>query len=91
MVLNHPLCRKGGNRGNGHGQTANGPRAIDAGELARQIANLNNAACLSTDSLQQAMDSARELATSEARILVTGSFYVVGPALRSLELYSRES
>ncbi len=71
--------------------TADSPRAIDAGELARQIANLNNAACLSTDSLQQAMDSARELATSEARILVTGSFYVVGPALRSLELYSRES
>ncbi len=71
--------------------TADSPRAIDAGELARQIANLNNAACLSTDSLQQAMDSARELATSKARILVTGSFYVVGPALRSLELYSRES
>lgn len=71
--------------------TADNPRAIEAGELARQIANLNNAACLSADSLQQAMDSARALATSENRILVTGSFYVVGPALRSLELYSRES
>ncbi len=71
--------------------TADNPRAIEAGELARQIANLNNAACLSADSLQQAMDSARALATSEDRILVTGSFYVVGPALRSLELYSRES
>jgi folylpolyglutamate synthase/dihydropteroate synthase len=71
--------------------TADSPRAIEAGELARQIANISNAACLSADSLQQAMDSARALATSEDRILVTGSFYVVGPALRSLELYSRES
>ncbi len=71
--------------------TADSPRAIEAGELARQIANLSNAACLCADSLQQAMDSARALATSEDRILVTGSFYVVGPALRSLELYSRES
>lgn len=71
--------------------TAHSPRAIEVGELARRIANLNNAACLSAESLQQAMDSARALATSEDRILVTGSFYVVGPALRSLELYSRES
>ena len=57
----------------------------------KEIANLSNAACLSADSLQLAMDSARALAASEDRILVTGSFYVVGPALRSLELYSRES
>lgn len=71
--------------------TADSPRAIEAGELARQIANLNDAGCLSADSLQQAMDSARALATPEDRILVTGSFYIVGPALRSLELYSRGS
>lgn len=70
--------------------TADSPRAIEAGELARQIANLSNTACLNADSLKQAMDSARALATSEDRILVTGSFYIVGPALRSLELYSRE-
>jgi len=71
--------------------TADSPHAIEAAELARQIANLSNAACLSADSLQQAMDSARALATPEDRILVTGSFYIVGPALRSLELYSRGS
>ncbi len=64
--------------------TAESPRAIEAGELARRIANVSNAGCLVTACIESAMDRARELATADDLILVTGSFYLVGPALERL-------
>jgi dihydrofolate synthase/folylpolyglutamate synthase len=67
--------------------TADSPRAIPAGELARRVANAADAACLVASSLDDGMRSAQELAAPAGRILVTGSFYLVGPVLT--ELYSR--
>jgi dihydrofolate synthase/folylpolyglutamate synthase len=67
--------------------TADSQRAISANELGRRVANASNAACLVADSLVAAMDRAQELTNADDRILVTGSFYLVGPALN--QLYSR--
>jgi dihydrofolate synthase/folylpolyglutamate synthase len=70
---------------------ADSPRAIDADELARRVANASNAACLAADSPDAAVGYARDVAKTDDRILVTGSFYLVGPILdlllveRSLE------
>jgi len=64
--------------------TAASPRAIDAGELARQVANTTNAACLVAGSLDAAISRAQELAGPDDRVLVTGSFYLVGPVLEAL-------
>jgi dihydrofolate synthase/folylpolyglutamate synthase len=61
--------------------TAASPRAIDAGELARQVANASNRACLVADSLEDAIIRAQELTKAGDRVLVTGSFYLVGPVL----------
>ena len=66
---------------------ADSPRAIEADELGRRIANASNAPCLVAQSLDAALDRARELASDDDRVLVTGSFYLVGPALD--RLYSR--
>ncbi len=67
--------------------TADSPRAIESGELSRQVANLSNRACLAAESLNQALEHAQSLASTDDQILVTGSFYLVGPILS--ELYSR--
>ena len=64
--------------------TAESSRAIPADELARQIANFSGSACLVADSIQIGLDRAASIATTADRILVTGSFYVVGPALAGL-------
>lgn len=69
--------------------TAASDRAIDAAELGRRIANYTNKACLVADDLLSAMDVARERAQADDRILVCGSFHVVGPALEALGLYSQ--
>jgi len=72
--------------------TANSHRAIPAQELARRIANVCGRPCLVADSLAVAMESARRDASINDRILVTGSFYLVGPVLELLTgpgLYSR--
>ncbi|MBT8101865.1 MAG: bifunctional tetrahydrofolate synthase/dihydrofolate synthase [Gammaproteobacteria bacterium] len=69
--------------------TADSPRALAAGELARRIANAGNRPCRISESLDDAMQFARRSASENDRILVTGSFYLVGPALLNLELYSR--
>lgn len=61
--------------------TAASPRAIAAAELGRRIANATNRPCLVADTHDAAIDDAREFAGSEGRVLVTGSFYVVGPLL----------
>ena len=67
--------------------TADSHRAIPAQELARRIANASGRPCLVVDSLVDALESARRDASINDRILVTGSFYLVGPALE--QLYSR--
>ena len=67
--------------------TVDSPRGIAAAELARRVANVANAPCLAADSLDDAMRHAHSLAITEDRILVTGSFYLVGPVLN--QLYSR--
>jgi dihydrofolate synthase/folylpolyglutamate synthase len=69
--------------------TADSHRALPAAELARRLANACNRPCLVADSLEQAIDSARREAGINDRILVTGSFYLVGPVLNQLRLYSR--
>ena len=69
--------------------TADSHRALPAAELARRLANACNRPCLVADSLEQAIDSARRGAGINDRILVTGSFYLVGPVLNRLRLYSR--
>jgi dihydrofolate synthase/folylpolyglutamate synthase len=67
--------------------TAASHRAVPAPELARRIANACGRPCLVADSLADAMESARRDASENDRILVTGSFYLVGPVLE--QLYSR--
>ena len=68
--------------------TADNPRAISAAELSRRVANASNKPCLATASVSEALDNARRLAGEGDRIVVTGSFYLVGPVLEALELYS---
>jgi len=69
--------------------TADSHRAVPAGELARRIANACGRPCLIAESPHEAMQSARRDASINDRILVTGSFYLVGPVLQRLKLYSR--
>jgi dihydrofolate synthase/folylpolyglutamate synthase len=69
--------------------TAESHRAVPAGELARQIANVCGRPCLIAETLEEAMESARRDASINDRIVVTGSFYLVGPVLERLRLYSR--
>ncbi len=69
--------------------TADSHRALEAGELARRIANATGRPCLVADSLDFALDHARAEVSPGDRILVTGSFYLVGPVLTALGLYSR--
>jgi len=69
--------------------TAESRRAIDADELGRRISNACNRPCRIADSLHDAMQYARRNAEKNDRILLTGSFFLIGPALRNLALYSR--
>ncbi len=66
---------------------ADSPRAISVDELARRVANVTGAACLAATSLDEAISRAQALTSPRDRILVTGSFYLVGPVLT--EIYSR--
>jgi dihydrofolate synthase/folylpolyglutamate synthase len=66
---------------------ADSPRAIDAEELGRRITKAGAKSCRVAKSLQEAMRCAEELAGDDDRVLITGSFYLVGPALE--RLYSR--
>jgi dihydrofolate synthase/folylpolyglutamate synthase len=67
--------------------TADSHRAVPAEELARRIANACGRPCRIEDSLPEAMESVRRDASINDRILISGSFYLVGPALE--QLYSR--
>lgn len=64
-------------------------RAIPAADIARIVANTCGKACLVAESLTAAIDYAEARTTADDLILLTGSFYVVGPALD--ELYSRRT
>jgi dihydrofolate synthase/folylpolyglutamate synthase len=64
--------------------TASSPRAIDATELARRVANATGKACLIADSPDMAIERARVMAESGDGVLVTGSFFTVGPVLERL-------
>ena len=67
----------------------NSERAMSSGELARQISNLTARACLVADSVADAVKFARHEALESDRILVTGSFFTVGPILDQLATESR--
>lgn len=67
--------------------TAASVRGVAATELARRIANASNKPCLIGDDLGHALAAAAGRAGDDGLVLVTGSFYVVGPTLD--ELYSR--
>ncbi len=67
--------------------TADSPRAIGAAELGERISAVASGRCQVADSLHAAMERAEQLAGPGDRVLVTGSFYLVGPALD--QLYSR--
>ena len=62
-------------------------KSVPAAELARIIANFSGRPCLITDSVSQACAAAEERAAGS--VLVTGSFFTVGPALRWLAGNSR--
>ena len=68
--------------------TADSHRGLPAAELSRRVANATGRPCLIADSLDHAMTEARREASGGDRILVTGSFYIVGPVLQALGLYS---
>ncbi|MEJ2273281.1 MAG: Mur ligase family protein [Woeseiaceae bacterium] len=68
---------------------ADSHRALTADELARRVANATGRPCLIAASLDAALAAARSEAAPADRILVTGSFYIVGPVLQALGLYSR--
>ena len=63
--------------------TAASPRAIDAAELARRVANATGKACLIADSPDMAIERARAM-SGNGNVLVTGSFFTVGPVLERL-------
>jgi dihydrofolate synthase/folylpolyglutamate synthase len=67
---------------------AESPRGIDAAELGRRIANRADKACLIAESLESAVVAAQEYAGSGGRVLVFGSFYVVGPLLERLSAHN---
>ena len=68
--------------------TADSPRALPANELARRVANASNRSCLTATSVDEALEHARNLAGPDDRVVVTGSFYLVGPVLSALDIYS---
>ena len=60
------------------------PRALPAAELGRRIANVTGRACRIATSVGEAIAHGRRLAGDDGRILVTGSFYLVGPVADAL-------
>jgi dihydrofolate synthase/folylpolyglutamate synthase len=70
--------------GNWIAVTAASPRAIEAAELARRVANATGRACLVANSPDDAIANARAIAGAGGSVLVTGSFFTVGPFLERL-------
>lgn len=69
--------------------TADSPRAVPAEEIAAQVADLTGGECAVAATMAAAAEKAFALARAKDRILVTGSFYLVGPMIT--ELYSRRT
>ena len=69
--------------------TADSPRALPAGDLARELRRQTGSACRVADSIAGAVSDADAATSTVDRILVTGSFYLVGPVIS--ELYSRRT
>lgn len=61
--------------------TADSPRAASAAALAQQIANLCNKPCRIAEDIGDACEIASGWSQNCDAVLVTGSFYIVGPAL----------
>ncbi len=68
--------------------TADNARAVPAAELARRVSNLSDKPCLIAGTPSEAVAYASEMSPEHGFILVTGSFFTVGPAQRALGLYS---
>lgn len=66
--------------------TVAGERAESASALAGKIANVCQKPCLIADSTTDALQLAKKRANADDIVLVTGSFYLVGPALAWLRL-----
>lgn len=64
---------------------AESPRALAQTALAARVANRCNKPCRIVGAIDEGLRLAAELAAPDDRILVTGSFYTVGPALARLE------
>ena len=62
-----------------------GTRAEPAAALAQKIANYSMKPCLIADAIPDALEFADRRAAQDDMILVTGSFYAVGPALEWLQ------
>jgi len=65
------------------------PRARPAAELCRELRRLTGTDCRAAASVAAAISDAEASTAPDDRILVTGSFYLVGPVLT--ELYSRRA
>lgn len=64
--------------------TPESPRAMDAAELARRIAEASDKPVHVSTSIKLALRRAEEMAEDRDRVLVTGSFFTVGPAMDCL-------
>ena len=69
--------------------TPDSPRAVAAAELARRVSNASGRPCLVAESADAAVAYASDATPEDGRIVVSGSFFTVGPVQRALGLYSR--
>ncbi len=67
--------------------TAESPRALPARELAQRVAQIAEKPCLVVDDIATAVAHLEARASPQELLLVTGSFFTVGPALAWLERY----
>lgn len=65
-----------------------GSRGASADKLARRIANASGRPCLIEPNLDAALSATTARLGDDSVALVTGSFYVVGPAIRWLERHA---
>lgn len=65
--------------------TVDGSRGAEAQAVARDIANATNKPCRVVERIDAAMEAMLAAADDHDLLLVTGSFYVVGPALHWIE------
>ncbi|MBT8086254.1 MAG: bifunctional folylpolyglutamate synthase/dihydrofolate synthase [Woeseia sp.] len=71
--------------------TPRAPRALPAMELASRVASLAEKPCWIAESIEAALTLAVDLSAQTDLIVVTGSFYTVGPALDTLAPVARST